>query len=86
MRLSWEPFLLAGECVFAVAIVSSLIWKVCRKWSPVFWKRTDYAYFVLTVFGGATAAADFVPSLRQEARHARARVDESGVAPMRFAD
>jgi hypothetical protein len=30
----------------------------CRTRSPVFWKRTDHAYFLFAILGGASGAAD----------------------------
>jgi hypothetical protein len=60
--LSFGPTGLAIEFVVVVALVSTGMWLVCSNWSSVFWKRTDYAYFLLTILGGAVGAADLAVS------------------------
>ena len=34
------------------------LWLLCQHRSPVFWKRTDYYYFIFTVLGAAAGVAD----------------------------
>lgn len=60
--LSFGPVGLAIEFVATVVVVSTAIWFVAKTFSPVFWKRTDYAYFILTITGGALGAADLAVS------------------------
>ena len=44
------------------SLVFTILWFTCRARSAVFWKRTDYFYFLLTILGGAAAAADIAMS------------------------
>jgi hypothetical protein len=55
---SFGPLGLVGEflAVFVLAFVA--LWFTCRTRSSVFWKRTDYAYFLFAILGGAAGAAD----------------------------
>jgi hypothetical protein len=50
------------EFLVSVFVVERLVWGLFQKRSPVFWKMTDYAYFFVTILGGATAAADLAIS------------------------
>jgi hypothetical protein len=64
---SLEPSGLAVAFVVVVFFVFAALWLTCRAWSPVFWKRTDYAYFFFVIIGGAAGAADLaVNSLNKE--------------------
>lgn len=55
---SFGPIGLAGEFLVFVVVASTGLWLVFRSRSAVFWKRTDYAYFLFAVLGGAAGAAD----------------------------
>ena len=55
---SLEPWALALAFVVVVFIVSVAVWFTCRYLSSVFWKRTDYAYFLFVILGGGLAAYD----------------------------
>jgi hypothetical protein len=64
---SLEPSGLAVAFFVVVFFVFAALWLTCRAWSPVFWKRTDYAYFFFVIIGGAAGAADLaVSSLNKE--------------------
>jgi hypothetical protein len=64
---SLEPSGLAVAFFVVVFFVFAALWFTCRAWSPVFWKRTDYAYFFFVIIGGAAGAADLaVSSLNKE--------------------
>jgi hypothetical protein len=52
------PLGLAGEFLAVVILVFVALWVTCRARSSVFWKRTDYAYFLFAILGGAAGAAD----------------------------
>jgi hypothetical protein len=56
------PVGLAVEFLAVVSVVFAALWLKCRNWSAVFWKRTDYAYFLFAILGGAAAAADIAVS------------------------
>ena len=55
---SLGPVGLAGEFVAVVVVASAVLWFLFRTRSSVFWKRTDYAYFLFAILGGAAGAAD----------------------------
>ena len=60
--LSLGPIGLAIEFLAVVVVVFAALWWTCKNRSAVFWKRTDYAYFLLTILGGAAGAADLAIS------------------------
>jgi hypothetical protein len=51
---SLGPVGFAIEFISIAFIVSIVLYAYCRNRSAVFWKRTDYFYFALTILGGAT--------------------------------
>jgi hypothetical protein len=55
---AFGPLGLAGEFLAVVILVFAALWLRCRTRSSVFWKRTDYAYFLFAILGGAAGAAD----------------------------
>ena len=55
---SLGPLGLAVEFLATVALVFTTLWMACKRRSPVFWKRTDYYYFVFTILGGVAGAVD----------------------------
>jgi hypothetical protein len=55
---SFGPVGLAAEFLAVVSVVSIVLWRTCQTRSPVFWRRTDYAYFLFAIVGGAAGAAD----------------------------
>jgi hypothetical protein len=64
LRIGYEwwqslgPVGLVGEFLAFVSFASPVLWFTCQNRSPVFWRRTDYAYFVLAILGGIAGAAD----------------------------
>src|SRR4051794_326971 len=56
------PVGLALEFLGIVILVFFGLWLTCRTRSSVFWKRTDYAYFLFAILGGAAGAADLAVS------------------------
>ena len=72
---SLGPVGLAVEFLAIVGLVSSALWGTCRNRSPVFWKRTDYAYFLFAILGGTAAVADIaVNSWTKQAEQIRANI------------
>src|SRR5271154_6160368 len=56
------PTGLALEFIIVLAVVFITTWGLFKRWSTVFWKKTDYAYFIFTIVGAATGAADLAIS------------------------
>jgi hypothetical protein len=61
----WQSFGavgLASEFLAAVVVTFMCLWFTSRTRSAVFWKRTDYAYFLFVIAGGAVGAVDLAVS------------------------
>jgi len=69
-QLELGPIGLAIQFSSALFVTAIITWFVFRRRLASFWKKTDYVYFLFTIIGGATAAADLaINSWTKESEH-----------------
>jgi len=55
-----------------LVVVFLTTWGLFKTWSPVFWKKTDYFYFLFTIVGAATGATDLaISNWNKEVQHSQ---------------